>query len=74
MTIPQQGKPIYAELLGHVNGGGRGYPLLFGMSWVQLAVINCLVSNISSAGGTVPTQPVSVLGIDPAVLDNTFDT
>jgi hypothetical protein len=73
--VETQNKPIYAELIGHVKGmGGRGYPLLFGMSWVQLAVTNALLSNLSSAGGTAPLQPLAGLGIDPDMVDNTFDT
>ena len=48
--------------------------MLFGMSWVQLAVINCLLSNLSSAGGSTPLTPVEQLGIKPEILDNTFDT
>lgn len=71
---------IYAELLGHVNGypglpvGNTDMPRLFGMSWVQLAVLNCLLSNLSSAGGDAPLVPAEGLGISPATLDNTFRT
>jgi hypothetical protein len=53
------GAPIYAEMLGHVNNvgwpdGAEPYPLIWGMSWVQTAVINTLISNMSTAGGTGP--------------------
>ena len=48
--------------------------MLFGMSWVQLAVINCLLSNLSSAGGSTPLTPVEQLGIKPEILDSTFET
>jgi hypothetical protein len=44
------------------------------MSWVQLAVTNALLSNLSSAGGSAPLQPLAGLGIDPAMVDSTFDT
>ena len=80
-TVSASGEPrkIYAELLGHVNGpnpvGNFFSPLLFGMSWVQTATINCLISNLSSAGSAaVPTNPDGKLGISPTVLDATFDT
>ena len=69
------GKSIYAEMLGHVNGGGSsGYPLISGMSWVQTAVINLLVSNFSNAGGGAPLTPTSELGVDVDRLDATFET
>ena len=79
------GKSIYAELYGHVNGYGADSnrqrwdlgdpaPLLPGMSWVQLAVVNNLLSNLSSAGGSAPLAPVSELGVTPSRVDNTFDT
>ena len=56
------GKSIYAEFYGHVNGYGADSdrqryelgdpaPLVMGMSWVQLAVVNNLLSHLSSAGG-----------------------
>ena len=45
-----------------------------GMSWVQLAVVNNLLSNLSSAGGSAPLVPVSELGVTPSRVDNTFDT
>lgn len=80
--------PIYAELLGHVNGYGEDSqrqnwtlgdraPLLFGMSWVQLAPINNLLSHLSNAGGGAggaPLTPLSELGISPERLDNTLKT
>ena len=44
------------------------------MSWVQLAVVNNLLSNLSSAGGSAPLVPIAELGVDPARIDNTFDT
>lgn len=73
--VETDSKPIYAEMRGHVNGGGsQGYPLLFGMSWVQTAVINMLVSNFSNAGGEAPLTPIAELGVDMARLENTFDT
>jgi hypothetical protein len=74
-----EGKPIYAEMLAHVDGPPNGDgvrdpdPLLFGMSWVQLAVINLMVSSLSNAGGTAPLTPVAQLGIDEERLENTFN-
>ena len=69
------GKSIYAEFRGHVNGyadsdrqdwaAGDPAPLVFGMSWVQLAVVNNLLSSLSSAGGAAPLTPVGELGISP---------
>ena len=71
-------KEIYAELLGHVGGGGRDPdPMLFGMSWVQTAVINTLVANLSSAGAStaaVPLVPVEELGVSTDKLAATFET
>ena len=85
--IETDGKPIYAELRGHVNGYadsarqnwtlGDPAPLLFGMSWVQTATVNGMVSHLSNAGGGAngaPLIPVSELGISPERLDNTFRT
>lgn len=71
-------KDIYAELLGHVDGYGPlardPAPLLFGMSWVQLATINAALSNLSNAGGSVPLIPIEDLGISFDKLDHTFET
>eukprot|EP01043_Picozoa_sp_COSAG02_P054182 COSAG02_NODE_6093_length_3806_cov_2.162126_2_plen_81_part_00 len=53
---------------------GRFNPFAQGMSWVQLAVVNNLLSNLSSAGGSAPLVPVSELGVTPSRVDNTFDT
>eukprot|EP01052_Picozoa_sp_SAG31_P028211 SAG31_NODE_2703_length_5220_cov_6.258153_2_plen_740_part_00 len=76
--VETQQRPIYAELRGRVDNGS-GFPsplaaeLLFGMSWVQLSVINCLVSNMSSAGASgAIMQAVEGLGILPERLDDTF--
>ena len=54
------GKPIYAEMLGHVGFPTvrDPAPMLFGMSWVQTAVINTLVSN-SRTPPQLPTLTLS---------------
>lgn len=44
------------------------------MSWVQLAVVNNMLSNLSSAGGSAPLVPIAELGVEPSRIDNTFDT
>ena len=86
--VETAGKSIYAELRGHVNGYGADSdrqnwtlgdpaPLIFGMSWVQLAPINNLLSNLSNAGGGgagAALTPLAELGISPARLDATFET
>ena len=79
------GQSIYAEMRGHVNGYGADSdrqnwalgdpaPLIFGMSWVQLAPVNNLLSNLSNAGGSAPLTPIEELGISPARVDATFQT
>lgn len=79
------GKPIYAELRGHVHywwpGGNDSYPpgnttgampLLWGLSFVQQGV----VAGFESFFAQQPPQPAAPppSGLDLARLDSTFDT
>ena len=69
------GQQIYAELRGHPQlPGARGFPLLWGMSWVNKAVVTTMLANLSSAGSSVPPVPVSELGLLPSRIDATYAT
>ena len=71
--VETAGETIYAELRGHPQvPGAHGFPLLFGMSWVNKAVVNTMLANLSSAGGSTPRVPVAELGLLPERIDATY--